>query len=906
MQNPPRRCHYVVSTHWDREWYQTFQAFRFRLIKLMDRVLEGWRTGELAGPLQADGQAIMLEDYLEVRPERREEIERHAREGRLIIGPWYAMPDEFLVSGESLVRNLRFGHESARALGGEPSRAGFACDMFGHNSQLPQIYAGFGIIAALVWRGLNTWDRRNLLWEGADGTTLPTYRFGRVGYCTFALDVRGRAGAPRRLDPATLNERLDSLIAWNAECSDVEPLLLFDGCDHMEWEPEAYKVIRERIAQGASPEGYQIVHTSLDAFAREMASQADRIQTRVVGELREPARYTEARDNQWLIPGVLSSRVWIKQENAACETLLTRWAEPLGALAHYALGQPYPQGLLNVAWRWLLRNHAHDSMCGCSIDQVHEDMRFRFSQCRGIAEAASDDAASSLAANVGDPVAADSLRLVLWNAAQTPVDGSVEVTLQIPSEWPRFNEFFGFEPKPAFRIYDAQDREIPYQRLRQTMDQPARRIFDWGAIQSYGAHHVRVSLPAQIPGCGYAAYTVRPGETLERTRHPAAPGLATSERSMENEHLAVDIEPNGSLTLTDKRTGARYERLHTIEDMADIGDGWYHGVAVNDETYVSTAAASSVALVHDGPCLTTFRVRTSMWVPAAMDFGSMTRANERVEMVVESLISLRPGASHLEIETVIHNNARDHRVRVLFPSGARADTYLADAPFDVVERPIALRADNHLYRELEVETKPQRTWTAVADAERGLTVISEGLLESAIRDLPERPLALTLFRATGRTVMTAGESGGQLQGSLRFRYWVAPLMGVPQSAEDRAALFALADRLACGVRASQLQAVDAEQTRQAGGLPPVGSLVSIDGPVVLSSLEMRDGALEIRAFNPGCQDVAAVVRLGAGVTLSQAQLVDLKGESLGDPLALSEGALTVAFGPKKIVTVRLS
>ncbi len=906
MAKAPRRCHYVVSTHWDREWYQTFQGFRFRLVKLMDRVLEGWRDGRLKGPFQTDGQAVLLEDYLEIRPERRDELMERAQEGKLVIGPWYAMPDEFLVSGESLVRNLRLGREVARSLGGEPSCAGFACDLFGHNSQLPQIYAGFDIVAALIWRGLNTWDHRNLLWEGADGTVLPTYRFGHVGYCTYAIDVRGCRDKAGCVDLKALNGRLDSFLQWTAECSDVDPLLLFDGCDHMEWDPVTYQAIVDRMAPDAPDDGFQIVHTSLDEFCREMAAQADRIQTRVVGELREPARWTEERDNQWLIPGVLSSRVWIKQENAACETLLTRWTEPMGVLAHLALGRDYPKGYLDVAWRWLLRNHPHDSICGCSIDQVHEDMKFRFSQCRGICQEVTRDVERRIAANVGEPVVPETLRVTLFNGAQVPVDESVEVILEIPSDWPTFNEFFGFEPKPAFRIYDAEGNEVPYQRLHQTMKQPATRLLDTGSIQGYQTHHVRVSLPARIPAFGYTTYTVLPGKHGERTRHPAVPGLATSERSMENEHLAVTIESNGTLTLTDKRTGQRYERLLTFKDTADIGDGWYHGVAVNDETYVSTASPAAVALVHDGPMLTTFRVRTSMSVPAAFQFDGMIRSDQRTDLVIDSLISLRPGAAHLEVETTVHNNALDHRLRVLLPSGAQTDTYLADTPYDVVERPIALRADNHLYRELEVETKPQRTWSAVADAVRGLAVISAGLLETAVRDLPERPLALTLFRATRTTVGTAGEPNGQLQGTLQFRYWIVPLDGQPRSAEARMALYALANRLACGVHAAQLQALDGEQLRERGGLPASGALMAVKGPVVVTATEMRGDALEIRAFNPGSEPAQATYRLTSDAPFTSAQPVNLESTPQGEPQPIVDGAVTAEFGPKQIVTLRLS
>ncbi len=909
MSTSPRRVHFVLSTHWDREWYQTFQQFRFRLVKLMDRILEGWNTGELQGPMQTDGQAVLLEDYLEVRPERRSEIEQRAREGKLVIGPWYAMPDEFLVSGESLVRNLRLGREVARQFGGVPSCAGFTCDIFGHNSQLPQIYAGFDQLAALIWRGVNTWDKRTLLWEGADGTVMPAFRFGLSGYCTYAHKVRGRPGSPEASDPDWIRRQIDDQLAWDAECTDTDAILFFDGCDHNEWDPLSYSVLAERFGEEAG--GFEVVHTDLDAFVKEMAAQADRIQTRVTGELREPAEHSLMRDNQWLIPGVMSSRVWIKQDNAACETLLTRHAEPLGALGHYLLGREYPAGLLAVAWRWLIKNHPHDSICGCSIDQVHEDMKFRFSQCRGIGEAITADTLLRIAANVGDPIEADTARMLLWNGALTPVDESVEVTLDIPADWPKFNEFFGFEPKPGFRIYDAADAEVPYQRLHQTMDQPSGRIYDRGTVQHFRVNRVRVSLPAQIPAAGYAAYTLRPAAPYEPTRYPAVPGLATSERSMENEHLAVTIESNGSLSLVDKRTGQGYSRLLTFEDIADIGDGWYHGVAVNDEAYVSTASPAAVALVHDGPFLTTFRVRTHLEVPAAFDFKDMIRTEARTDLVIDSLISLRPGAQHVEVETTVHNNALDHRLRVLFPSGADADTWLADTPFDVVERPIALRADNHLYRELEIESKPQRTWSAVADGTRGLAVISEGLLETAVRDLPERPLALTLFRATRRTVNTAGEPEGQLQGDLRFRYWIAPLTGVPASAADRATLYRLADRLACGVRAATLQAIDGEQVRQApasgaAGLPASGGLLTVDGPVVVTSVEMRETGLEVRAFNPGTEAVSATYCLTDAARYTCAQQTNLEGTLLGVEFPVVDGAVTVPFGPKKIVTVRMS
>lgn len=898
-----RRLHYVLSTHWDREWYQPFQDYRFRLVKLLDGVLAGFEEGTLKGPFTTDGQAIILEDYLEVRPERRAQIERYVREGKLVAGPWYVLPDEFIVSGESLIRNLEWGRKVVREFGGEPSNAGFVCDIFGHNSQMPQIFAGFGIKAGFIWRGVNTIQTRHIRWRGADGTELPCYRFGHGGYCSYAFAVRHAMEQTRPFDPEQTLKDLEDFIRFEAEHTEVDPILLFDGGDHQEWDRRAYEVLMRRSQQ--PDERYEIVHSSLDAYMAEMLSQAERISTVLEGELREPGLERADIDQQWLIPGVLSSRVWIKQANAECQTLLCQWAEPLSAFAFAALGREYPQGFLNVAWRWLLQNHPHDSICGCSVDAVHEDMKYRFSQCRGIANRLTIDAMQKIAASVQGEVTEEELRVTVFNPLPHAVEETTELTLQIPKDWPAFNEFFGYEPKPAFRVYDAEGKELPYQRLGQAMGRVKLRVYYDRFAHGYQTDDIRVSLPLRIPAMGYTTLTVRKGEPGRPTRHPAVPGLATSECSMANEHLDVRIEPNGTLTLTDKRTGQTYSGLLTFEDVADIGDGWYHGIATNDQAFVSTASRAEVALVHNGPMLTTFRVRTTMGVPAEFHFDSHTRSEKIVNLVIDNLLSLRPGADRLEVQTTVYNEADDHRLRVLFPTGAQAQTYLADSPFDVVERPIALRADNHLYRELEVETKPQQSWTAVFDGQRGLAVVSAGLMESAVRDLPARPIALTLFRGTRRTAMTNGEPNGQLRGVLNFRYWIVPLADEP----DRPRLCLLGQQLAAGFRDVQLRPEDIALHRQPIALPPTASFLSVDGPAVLSSVRRVGEALELRLFNPTTRQIQTTITLNEPIGLAQrpthAQRVDFEGRPLDRARPLEGGTVTFRLRAKQILTVRL-
>src|SRR4051812_32959370 len=174
----PRTAHYVISTHWDREWYEPLQGYRMRLVSLLDEVFDTFERDPPFSIFTMDGQYIPIADYLEVRPERAECVRRYVKQGRLKVGPWYVLPDEWLVSGESLIRNIQLGLRLSSKLGAPPSRAGFACDLFGHISQLPQLFQQLGIPFGYVWRG--TYEREHkghLNWQSPDGTVLPAYRF---------------------------------------------------------------------------------------------------------------------------------------------------------------------------------------------------------------------------------------------------------------------------------------------------------------------------------------------------------------------------------------------------------------------------------------------------------------------------------------------------------------------------------------------------------------------------------------------------------------------------------------------------------------------------------------------------------------------------------------------------------
>ncbi len=907
MSKKHRRAHYILSSHWDREWYQTFQDYRARLVGLMDRVLERLESGELHGPFTCDGQAIILADYLEIRPEREDAIRRLVGEGRMVVGPWYVMPDEFLVSGESLIRNIRKGHEVVEGFGGKPSKAGFVCDLFGHCSQLPQILRGFGMRAALVWRGVPYTGDARFHWLGADKTALPAYRFGRSGYCDYANKVRHAHEPGTIFDPAKAKEDLHAFLREElAATAPSGPALVFDGGDHLEFDAEHYRILRE--SEGPCP----IEHSTLDRFIEDLVSSFGEVKRSWSGELREPALRQMDVDHSFLIPGVGSSRQWIKRDNAECQTLLCAWAEPFSALATVRTGAEWPQRYLEVAWEWLLQNHPHDSICGCSIDQVHEDMKYRFSQARQIASRLADLAREVLTASIHWNPGERELRVSVFNPLAVARTGPVEILLEIPADWPEFTDEFGFENKPAFRIFD-NGGELRYQRISQNRESSRIRIRDIKFPELVPLREVRVALDLELPALGYTTLTVRGDATtgehasqpgyIPATRHLSTPGLAASNTCLENEFLRVEVGSGGTLTILDKATGEIYPGLLEFEDAADIGDGWYHHQPVNDQKASSKACSADIALISNGPILAELRTRTRMMVPESFDSRRGTRDGHLVELAAESTITLRRGQNFVEVSTRVVNPARDHRLRVLFPSGAKAKTFLSDAAFDVVERPVALRADNHLYREMEIEAKPQQSWSAVYDTRRGLAVISDGsLLEACVRDTPDRPIILTLFRSTGRTVMTQGEPNGQLLGhDMSFRYRIVPLRGSP----DRTAIFHSAQELAGGFKSCQLVAKDVALKKSGTSLPPQDSLIEVTGDAVVTSSRIVGKNLEVRLFNPYSHAIRSAVRAGNSLDVKHSRIVNFLSQPV--KFKITQRSRTVGFQltPKQILTLSL-
>ena len=159
----------VSHSHWDREWYLPFEVFRHRLVRMATSLMELLEGKEEYRHFMMDGQTVLLEDIVELRPDLEERMSGHIRAGRISIGPWYVLQDEFLVGGESVARNMLLGQQVGRRFG-TPMQVGYIPDAFGHISQIPRILRGFGIDNAVLWRGVGDQAQNTeLKWKSPAG-----------------------------------------------------------------------------------------------------------------------------------------------------------------------------------------------------------------------------------------------------------------------------------------------------------------------------------------------------------------------------------------------------------------------------------------------------------------------------------------------------------------------------------------------------------------------------------------------------------------------------------------------------------------------------------------------------------------------------------------------------------------
>lgn len=861
------KIYYYSGTHWDREWYETFQGFRKRLVDMVDRLIEGLETVEDYGVFHFDGQTIVLEDYLEIRPEMRERLTALIRAGKIVIGPWYNMPDEYLVSGESLIKNLRLGMQISRSYGVEPCKNAYVCDIFGHSSQTPQIFAGMGLYDTVLGRGTNDGiDPAHFLWEALDGSQVAVFKLCDTnGYG----DLTAYLGKlPRDLSPEEFDAALKTYVDGEIARTGIPLVLLMDALDHIGMRTDTPRILDalRRLYPDA-----EIRHGSIDEFGEARRAYRAMLEVRR-GELCRPAR-TKCSYNH-LITNTLSSRYPLKQYNDRNQTRLEKRVAPLYAFGRAGLSE----GFLRLANRYLLQNHPHDSICGCSIDQVHKDMIYRFDQTaelcdemeRPFADLLKGDLPYAVESGTAGDATADGdagVRLRIWNPLPYRVRRTVTAEVDL-SSLPTYTEPFGYEKIPAFRLYDAAGRELVY-----------------GYVRPLPKGRYEIAFECELTPAGVTEFSLRPSEVP--TRHVSR--LLTGARTAEGDRLALSVNADGTVDLTDKETGEVYERLLTLLDDGEIGDGWFHCAPNVDVTVTPTAA--EVSVIENSAVRVTFRIVQRMELPKEVLFGeTKLRSGETVPFRVTHEVTLARSDRAITVHTSVDNNACDHRLRVRLPRVADGETYEAAQAFGYVTRSCGDDPTTADWREYGVIERNMAGICAKRSGRRGLAFVSaHGLHECGVSTCGD--VDVTLFRAFRKTVRTAGEPGGELLGPLDFTYRIC-LYGAGDAFSD---LQKEQDLLSAGTLSATARGGKAQVYRP--------DLEVTGKNVVYSTASPVDGAAEVRVYNCGAEDTVAEILLPPFA--SSASLTELDGWGIA-PLSLSDGRVTFSLPRFRIATVRFS
>ncbi|WP_256760493.1 glycosyl hydrolase-related protein [Cohnella sp. WQ 127256] len=895
--------HFISHTHWDREWYLTFEKFRYRLVNLIDRLLDLLDRDPEFKYFHLDGQTIVLEDYAALRPNNTERLERYIREGRILIGPWFQQNDLYLTSGESTVRNLIEGIGRSRQLGGE-MKIGYLPDHFGLIGQMPQIFYGVGLDRVIFGRGYDLKRHASpyFHWQSPDGSNV-----------TGILMAHWYNNAQRLPNEETrLFELFDVIREREEKAIDSPHYAMMNGVDHLEAQYDLTEVLgklRKRYG-----DEIHIVHDTLPQYAeavrQHMIEQPSGSFETVVGELREGLEHE-------ILAGTLSSRIYIKQENMACHDLIEKWMEPLSVWCAMLGLDAYESDTMRYVWKLYMENHPHDSICGCSQDAVHDHMMDRYVRVRELAEEVIDRKMTVLARQVGASLFDNQdQKLFVANTSQLAASPVIQTAIY----------FMESDQVKAFVILDGEGREIPYRVLS---SQPTR-YYVTSPINLPGDLKLRrydIEWQPEVPKLGYATFRVCPSESViggimdqVMDKHAVV---------LENEHIRVEVQSDGSFHLSDKASGVTHRNQGRFQDDGDRGylyvfkrtEGKRQSEVWSGEVVMETAISNELY----EEC----SYRFTWELPEHLNEDRMTRSDSVVPCTFEVRLRLEKGARQVNMHVEMNNLAKDHRIRVLFPCETAADEVWAGGQFDIVKR----SWDQGMEWQPDANAQPFWKWFAPVSKGCGVAVFAKGIHEYEMTK-EGRQAEVTLLRGVENINIREAihleqdlQPKGQCLGNHSYSLAIRPFASTEGDYSHQATLlyqeaelfhqglqtklFAMDERRwnegRAWVQASMHTGVfkEADPNEHKDKLPLGQTLLSIDGEVMLSAVkeaEDRDGFV-LRLFN--ASDVTDSAKLRLPVPIRRASLTNLLEEPC-QPIVSDRDSLTIEVGPRRIETVRLN
>lgn len=959
--NKAQKGYVITHTHWDREWKFPIWESRLYLAEMMDELLEVLEREPDYRSFLFDGQCVFLEDYLLLRPEMEERVRVQIEKGRLLIGPWYTLPDLFPISGESIIRNLLKGDRVCRKYG-HKLQVGYESFGWGKPSQFPQIYKGFGIQTAIVAKYVS--EKRapdaEFIWEGRDGTRILATRLGTEARANFYMhtymeamsgrnyksdEFRFQYGNDRfyhRADPKGSEqdyfflehgehihrEKLKNLAlkSWEAIGNTrlKEDRILMDGSDSTSAQPEILKLI-DCINEALEDEGITLCHSSLEEYTGIMEEKLDRKKLITVkGELRDgPAPSSSAN--------ALMTRYPLKKKNREAQSLLFYTAEPMAAgmlLSQDSSDQENSgicQMYLEKAREYLLLSHSHDSINGVTQDKTARDVSYRLEQCLELADCVKEQVMRQLVSKIWDEnLREDDILLLLVN----PLPFRRREILRLTVDTPREKAVWDF------KIRDVSGNILKSASIsRRETAVPVTGRYSRPEPYYCDRHEILLDT-GEIPAGGYKTVKLADMQHFQRrqkfwpiSRKTNGKEIAVSPVLLENGYLRIRVLEDGCITMEDKKSGYSTGRLNYLVSEGDVGDYWIHCPPYHNEMYTGTGRGVRIWLEENTELQASVCTSYEMEVPAyglrpsgGID-GESGRSRERTAIKVKVTYTLKSGERAVDVRMEVENTAADHRMSVKFDTGILAAKVQARGHFCVDERPLASATDEEGMRYPEMDAAPMQGFVDITNGKQGFGCLSQDLGEydASVPGI----LSCTLFRAVRNIICTEfrsessypSQEGGQLKEKMEYRYQLMLHTGNWEEADMENRILRLMTPVQCcqfctgKISDRDLRNHSGKEMMEGSpdacmkSLPASTSFYEITGAVVSAIKQAEDGQnLILRVYNPYREERTACIRFARPI--KEAWETDMKEERLAGCVA-ENGGLEVTIQPDKIKTYEI-
>lgn len=872
-----KKIHVVAHTHWDREWYFSDNEAFIQFSYHMDEVIYALENGEL-DYYYLDGQLSILDDYLKVYPNQETKIKELVEGNKLFIGPWYTQMDEFVVAGESVVKNLQIGIDMSKRLGGHTA-LGYLPDSFGQGKDMPKIYNGFGIEDAVFWRGMpnEVTKSREFYWTAEDGSKVLTINI-RNGYYAGVALVEGEIYQKKAI--------LDIVSEDSATTNITLPV----GGDQRAVDRNLKAIIEEANKEFA--EEYQIEESNYPHIFNLLKKEATDLPT-VQGEFMSGSVSKIHRS-------IYSSRYDLKKINDTIENRLIFQLEPLMLMAD-DLGIPFKRELMDYTWKLILKNHAHDSIGGCNTDKTNEMIMARYKEADQLSYSTVDYLVRKIAESIEGIQEND---LVLFNTL--PYRRTEPYTLEVSTK------------KTTIKLFDDQRHEIPFQLIsteKVYAGEVRRSESDYDEAKYYYIH--KISFINELPALSYQIVSVEEQDESATQEKP----VASEETMIENAAYKITFS-NGQFSILAKEQGITYKNCLHVEESGDEGDTYDYSPAYFDSIHHLFFETAEVA-IQSGKFLSTMSVTGSWFVPKDLAARKAQKVDTEIEYTLT--LSLKNDSKRVDMKLSVNNQALDHRMRLVVKTPVKSQVSYADTLFGIVERN---NNDPHIHdwRELGWKEEPTEIYPMIHyanthDLETSWTVMSKGIKEYQVID---SDMYITLFRGVGflgrpELLRRPGDASGN-----QFRYIPTPDSQLLGTLEMELSLIIATDYNPAEIqREYQMYSVDAPyyqvqtlnrftnpiqyfQSNKVDHLTTLKKSIDLSElPLVFSAIELsRDGEwINIRLYNPLLEETvkAEIIPLA---TQAHVRFVNLNGDLITSLGLINEIPLG-DFKPGQIKTISI-